>query len=138
MTITLPAEGGCQCGEIRYRLTGEPERLAVCHCTICKRRSGAAFSMSLRMRAADVQLLSDETKRWTLLSDDGKRTKIYHFCATCGIRIWIELPGLGFVHVKPGTLDDIARLAPRYEGFPARKLPWLTISGLEASFNTQP
>jgi hypothetical protein len=78
MTITLPAEGRCQCGEIRYRLTGERERLAVCHCTICKRRSGAAFSMSLRMRAADVQLLSGETKRWILLpmTASGRRSAI--------------------------------------------------------------
>jgi type I restriction enzyme R subunit len=24
MKLALPSEGGCQCGEIRYRITGEP------------------------------------------------------------------------------------------------------------------
>jgi hypothetical protein len=138
MTLALPAEGGCQCGAIRYRLTGEPEWLAVCHCTNCKRQSGGAFSMSLRMRAADVQLSSGEPKRWTLLSDDGSRAKICHFCATCGVRLWHEHPEAGAFHVKPGTLDDTSQLVPRYEGWTIRKLPWLTISGLKASFNTQP
>jgi len=138
MTFALPAEGGCQCGEIRYRLTGPPEWLAVCHCMNCQRQSGAAFSMSLRMRAPDVQLVSGEPKRWSLLSDDGKRTKICHFCATCGIRVWIGQAGSGFLHVKPGTLDDPSQLAPRFEGFTRSKHPWVTITGLEASFVTQP
>jgi hypothetical protein len=35
MSLALPSEGGCQCGEIRYRLTGEPVWLAVCHCNDC-------------------------------------------------------------------------------------------------------
>ena len=40
MSSALPSEGGCQCGEIRYRLTGEPVWLAVCHCNDCKMQSG--------------------------------------------------------------------------------------------------
>ena len=54
MPLVIPAEGGCQCGEVRYRLIGEPIFLAVCHCTDCKHQSGSAFGMSLRMRKADV------------------------------------------------------------------------------------
>ena len=48
MALTLPCEGGCQCGEIRYRLTGAPLWLTVCHCNECKRQSGGAFGMSRR------------------------------------------------------------------------------------------
>jgi hypothetical protein len=29
MPFVLPSEGGCQCGEIRYRLMGKPAWLAV-------------------------------------------------------------------------------------------------------------
>jgi hypothetical protein len=36
-SLILPAEGGCQCGNIRYRVMGEPVWLAVCHCSECKR-----------------------------------------------------------------------------------------------------
>jgi len=48
MSLALPSEGGCQCGEIRYCLTGEPVWLAVCHCNDCKSQSGGVFGMSLR------------------------------------------------------------------------------------------
>jgi hypothetical protein len=96
MPFVLPSEGGCQCGEIRYRLTGEPIWLAVCHCNDCKMQSGGVFGMSLRMHEADVKLITGEPKRWTRPSDSGGRPKICYFCGTCGIRLWHEPAGSGF------------------------------------------
>jgi hypothetical protein len=137
MPFVLPSEGGCQCGEIRYRLTGEPVWLAVCHCNDCKMQSGGAFGMSLRMHEVDVKLISGEPKCWTRPSDSGRLKKCY-FCGTCGIRLWHEPAGSGFLHIKPGTLDDPSQLAPRSGGWTKRKAPWLTIDGLKTSYNTQP
>jgi hypothetical protein len=39
MKLTL--EGGCLCGAVRYRLNGEIEESAYCHCRTCQRQSGA-------------------------------------------------------------------------------------------------
>ena len=136
MPFVIPAEGGCQCGEIRYRLIGEPIFLGVCHCSDCKHQSGSAFGMSLRMRKADVELLQGAPKQWTAPSDNGN-PKICVFCGTCGTRLWNGPGPLGNLSVKPGTLDDPSQLAPRYEGWTKRKLPWLRIEGLEASFEEQ-
>ena len=136
MPFVIPSEGGCQCGEIRYRLIGEPIFLAVCHCTDCKHQSGSAFGMSLRMRKADVELLQGAPKQWITCSDNGN-PKICVFCGTCGTRLWHGPGPLGNLSVKPGTLDDPSQLAPRYEGWTKRKLPWLRIEGLEASFEEQ-
>jgi hypothetical protein len=35
--------GGCLCGQVRYRVTGTPLFLCVCHCESCRRAAGAAF-----------------------------------------------------------------------------------------------
>jgi hypothetical protein len=105
MAFVIPSEGGCQCGEIRYRLVGEPVWLAVCHCNDCKRQSGAVFGMSLRMHKTDVKLIIGQPKCWTGLSDSGS-VKHCYFCGTCGNRLWHEPAGSGFLHIKPGTLDD--------------------------------
>lgn len=137
MKLALPSEGGCQCGEIRYRITGQPVWLAVCHCNECKRQSGGVFGMSLRMNEADVNLISGEPKRWTRSSDGGGLV-ICRFCGSCGTRVWHEPAGSGFLHIKPGTLDDPSQPAPRYESWTKRKAPWLTIDGIKASFNEQP
>jgi hypothetical protein len=111
--------------------------LTICHCNECKRQSGAAFGMSLRMRSADVERLRGEPKRWTRPSDVAAPV-VCHFCATCGTRLWHVPSGSGFLHIKWGTLDDPAQLAPRYEAWTKRKVPWLTIAGLSASFEGQP
>jgi len=136
MSLTLPAEGGCQCGQVRYRLSGEPVWLGVCHCTECKRSSGAAFSMSLRMREGEVELLQGELKAWSRPSDKKGEVRC-DFCAECGVRVWHVPVGSGFIHVKPGTLDDPSAVEPLFEGWTKRKAPWLTITGLKASFEEQ-
>ena len=40
------ATGGCQCGAVRYTISGQLKQLIVCHCTQCQCRYGA-FGMSL-------------------------------------------------------------------------------------------
>ena len=37
--------GGCVCGSLRYEVSGEPERIIVCHCHFCQRRTGSAFAI---------------------------------------------------------------------------------------------
>jgi hypothetical protein len=36
-------DGGCLCGSLRYRVTGEPVRSTVCHCRFCQRVTGSAY-----------------------------------------------------------------------------------------------
>ena len=37
--------GGCVCGSLKYEVSGEPERIIVCHCHFCQRRTGSAFAI---------------------------------------------------------------------------------------------
>ena len=34
-------EGGCQCGAVRYEVTGDPVMTAICHCSMCRRANAA-------------------------------------------------------------------------------------------------
>lgn len=137
VSIQLPAEGGCACGEVRYQLTGEPVFLTICHCSECQRASGSAFGMSMRVRRVDIALVRGELKRWTRIADSGNPVGLA-FCANCGTRIWHEPSGTEFIHLKPGTLDDTSQLRPKYEGWTRRKHPWLHYDGIELSFETMP
>lgn len=51
-------EGQCQCGEVKYRVTGTVATLFTCHCTECQRQSSSAFGMALWVRNAALELAS--------------------------------------------------------------------------------
>ena len=50
-------EGGCQCGAIRYRVTGAPVTFYACHCTECQKQSASAFGLSLWVGRSDLQFV---------------------------------------------------------------------------------
>ena len=118
------AEGGCQCGDIRYRLEGEPRGLAACHCRDCQRQSGSAFALSLDVPKEAFRLLSGELKTFTVLCESG-RTKECAFCGSCGTRIYHS--GEWGMSIKAGTLDDTSSLSPDAHYWTKRKQPWLQI-----------
>jgi hypothetical protein len=66
-----PMEGGCQCGAVRYRITGDPISLVACHCKECQRQSGSAFGMSLIVRKTDFALTGD-VKVFRRIAESGK------------------------------------------------------------------
>lgn len=37
-------DGGCACGQVRIRATGEPLRVGICHCMTCRKYHGTAFN----------------------------------------------------------------------------------------------
>ena len=47
-------EGGCLCGAIRYRATGEPIGVAHCHCESCRRHTGAVFASGVEFSAKNI------------------------------------------------------------------------------------
>jgi hypothetical protein len=41
MSDEVAFEGGCLCGAVRYRVTAAPVRGVICHCSMCRKHSGA-------------------------------------------------------------------------------------------------
>ncbi|CAJ1453542.1 unnamed protein product [Effrenium voratum] len=48
--------GACFCGEVQVHCTGEPKAVSYCHCSICRRLSGAPFSSQAIFPAEQVEL----------------------------------------------------------------------------------
>jgi hypothetical protein len=116
--------GGCQCGNIRYRLEGGPFEVVACHCIDCQRQSGSAFGMSLALKPDQFVLISGKLKNF-IVTTDGGRTKTCAFCPACGTRIHHRSTrGLS---VKAGTLDDTSGLKPTAHYWTKRKQPWVVI-----------
>lgn len=83
--MPAPYTGGCQCGQVRYELTGEPIRLIALHGTECQRHSGNSFGVSMLIRQDDLKI-SGVTKRFVRVADSGNENMAV-FCPDCGVRI---------------------------------------------------
>lgn len=131
-------QGGCQCGALRYEITGAARQIVACHCAHCQRQSGSAFGMTMVVAEADFRLTRGKEKTFELESDAGYR-KLGAFCPQCGTRIYNRTgwrPGM--LAVKPGTLDDTGSLQPQVHLWTSRKQGWVSIpEGVEA-YETQP
>ncbi len=132
-----PKTGGCQCGAVRYELTGEPLPAIVCHCTECQKQTSSAFGMTLPVAKRDFRLMSGTLKEWRRMADSGRELACY-FCPECGSRVYHSSSlGPDYWHLKPGTLDDTSWLAPVAQVWTNSAQPWLELADL-ASFPRQP
>ena len=131
---SLPLAGGCQCGQLRYRIHEEPLTLYCCHCTECQRQAASAFGMSLRVASSGVEW-SGEAASFT--RDSGKPTSAEGlFCAHCGTRILHRRSRMagdeedeheasaGGVSIKAGSLDDTSWLRPVGHIWLGSAQPW--------------
>lgn len=124
-------EGGCNCGAVRYRLTGEPLAVAVCHCANCRRQSGSAFSVNVVVRA-DAMALSGDLTSWEDRDTESGAPVLREFCATCGSPIRsLSAASPKVAIVKAGTADEPGLLVPAIHVWTKSALPWVVIpSGL--------
>ena len=49
-------QGGCFCGRVRYEVTGIPFDETICHCSICRRTTGAAVCRLVQRQAVRVSI----------------------------------------------------------------------------------
>jgi hypothetical protein len=109
-------EGGCSCGAVRFRVTGEPDRVGVCHCTTCRKETGSVI-MAFAVWPRDKFMVTGETRHW----------QNRHFCPTCGSRLFEVSDDDPEVEIKLGALDDApTELRPTYELWIRRREHWLS------------
>jgi len=100
----MKLEGGCYCGGVRYVAEGEPVLRAQCHCRECQYFSRGAPNLFLLMPPAGFRYAKETPKQFTRSDLEGAVTR--EFCADCGTHLTTRRPGLKFVILKAGTLDD--------------------------------
>jgi hypothetical protein len=132
--MTQGLEGGCACGEVRYRLTAAPMIVHCCHCRDCQRQTGSAFVLNALIETDRVALLAGEPKPHPMPTDSGRPHDI-HRCPECGTAVWSHYGGVAALRfVRIGTLDDPAALTPDVHIYTRSKLPWVRLPDGARSF----
>ena len=104
-------EGGCSCGEVRYRLTADSMFTHCCHCLNCQRQTGSAFVINLLLEADRVEVTAGEPQAVDVPRDDGSLQRIYR-CPSCQVAVFSEYTRPEVLFVRAGTLDDPSAVAP--------------------------
>jgi hypothetical protein len=120
-------EGGCACGQVRYRLASRPMFVHCCHCKDCQRQTGSAFVINALIETDRIEKLNGETKAVAVPTDSGRPHDI-HRCPSCETALWSHYGGrqaLAFVRV--GTLDEPSELPPDVHIYTRSKLPWVAL-----------
>jgi len=100
-------QGGCVCGTVRYETQGDPDRVTVCHCTWCQRRTGSAFGIEAVYPLEAVTFSGDTLHRYRHVSDLSGRWLDQDFCCRCGTNIGFTLEAVpGIRTIAAGTFDD--------------------------------
>jgi hypothetical protein len=126
MSVPRQREGGCACGEVRYRLTSEPLFTHCCHCLNCQRQTGSAFVINLLIEADRVELLGREPQAVEVPRDDGSSQRIYR-CPSCQVALYSEYGRPEVRFIRAGTLDEPREVTPDVHIFTKSRVGWVTL-----------
>lgn len=128
MTDTTAIEGGCQCGRVRYRITGPVFNRQICHCRMCQKAFGSYFAPLAGVALADIVWIGEAPARFrsSAAAERG-------FCRHCGTPLTFQYVGEPHeISIALGSLDDPAAFAPEMQYGIESRMPWFDqLAGLQ-------
>ena len=123
----MKIDGGCHCGFIRFEAEADPAQTLICHCTDCRKLTGTAFRISLRVPGETFKRLSGEPSTYIKTADSGTR-RAHSFCPRCGTPVWAVAADDAvpkYYSLRPGTLRQREQFAPKRQSWTRSRLRWL-------------
>lgn len=117
-------EGGCFCGHVRYRTAATPFHETHCHCSICRRTSGAPLVSWFSVATEALIFTAGEPTRFQS-SEHGTRS----FCPRCGTPLTFQTTqAAGEIDVTICSLDDPEAVLPKDHSYTRSKLAWIKLA----------
>jgi hypothetical protein len=114
--------GGCFCGRVRYEARGPAFNRTYCHCSICRRTSGAPFVAWFSVARSQLRFAGEPAR----FRSSEKATR--SFCPECGTQLAFELDGArDEIDLTTCSLDDPNRMAPTDHTRVSSKLEWVKL-----------
>jgi len=116
-------QGGCLCGSVRYEAKGKSRKVANCHCSMCRRHSGAAFLTYAAYPSGSVRFTKGSPAEYRSSADT-----VRSHCAVCGSPLtFVSDSDRGTVWLTVGSLDDPNPVQPTEQWHVASKLRWVRL-----------
>ncbi len=117
-------EGGCLCGAVRYRFTGEPVYSGHCHCLSCQKAVGAGY-----VTWTGVKAQSFAVTKGTLTTCETSPGVERGFCGRCGSSLsYVNEKGWpGLISFTAVSLDDPSLAQPTVHVFVSQQQPFISL-----------
>lgn len=95
-------KGECLCGHVQFEIDEEIRNLYQCHCSLCRKATGAAANAATFVQGSAFRWLSGESDIKSYTKPSGFRSD---FCFVCGSPVPNILRDSGMVWIPAGLLD---------------------------------
>ncbi len=125
-TTQPPYHGQCLCGAVQYEVDAFSSRMGHCHCSMCRKFSGAAFATFGAARVEDFRWLKGESELNSYVGVNGTTRR---FCQHCGSSMTFSPSNDdgALIEVTLGTLDNPINQQPDAHIFVGSKSSWYPI-----------
>lgn len=131
----MSQQGGCQCGAVRYEVSGEPQHVALCHCTGCRKSAGAPMVAWAAFTEDEFRVTQGDAKTF-----NSSGSAMRSFCPDCGTGLYYKnadmLPGI--VDIQAATLDDPSAFPAGAHIQTAERIDWMATAHALPEFERYP
>ena len=128
--------GSCLCGGIRYQIDGPIGPALNCHCSMCRKATGAAFRSRVAVPRKAFRWIQGEHLLTGYASSPGTTRT---FCQVCGsTMVSLFADNSETLGLAMGTLDDDPNVQPAFHVFVGSKAPWFEITDRLPQYETVP
>jgi len=114
--------GSCICGAVTYRAASDIRRVVNCHCGLCRRMNGSAFSSYAVIPFKTLELTGETNLGAYAVTE--RATK--HYCNRCGTPLFnLNTKHAGACMLYLGAIDGGAEYAPSLNVYCDSMLSWL-------------
>ncbi|WP_456300295.1 GFA family protein [Primorskyibacter aestuariivivens] len=99
MTEDIELRGQCMCGSVQVRAVSNRNRVAVCHCDMCRRWSSGPF---MSVNCGEVAFNDEGSVRRIRSSDWAERG----FCRECGSNLFYRIVGQTNYQMAAGIFNN--------------------------------
>ncbi len=129
--------GGCLCGSVRYKLSGDVLRFYHCHCSRCRKLTGTGHATNIMVNADTVDWTRGESLLGYYKIPEAERF-FSQFCKQCGSPLPRLVPERGMVVIPAGSLDSDPGIKPEARIFWGSRAEWSCEAGELPTFSEYP
>ncbi len=121
-------KGSCLCGKIGFSVEKLSPVIGHCHCSMCQKFHGAAFSTFVEVNVDDLHWHKGKEQLKSYQADNGTVRK---FCQECGSSLIFESKHNrheNTIEVALSAFDEIEHVEPNAHIFTESKVDWFTLS----------